>query len=486
LIAARRAGSCRARFACGAAARALARAFACTRGAAPVFVLLVTGVGGVRAADLTQADALIERGRYLATAADCEGCHTADPRQPFAGGIEIVTPLGTIVSPNITRDVATGIGAWTDADFYRALHEGIGRDGENLYPAMPYDAFTRLRRDDVLALKAYLFSLPPQRRPRAANRVRFPFDQRWTLSLWKLLNFRSGEFRPDSGQTDSWNRGAYLVTALTHCGECHTPRNVTLGMKPGEALAGGRVGAWQAYNITPDPLAGIGDWSDAEIEAYLSSGVAAHKAAAAGPMAAFVARDTSRLPAQDLADIVAYLRSVTALRSRADAKSRFSWGKLQDEVIDIRGNENLARPTGRSLYFGSCAACHGADGGGTRDEAYPALVGNTIAGATQADDLILCVLDGVRRTVRGETVLMPAFGAELDDREIAALANYVLMTYGNTAAVPVLTSRVAALRGGAPEGTPAIVWLLAASAAAVLATVGAGAVFTVRRALRRP
>jgi mono/diheme cytochrome c family protein len=431
------------------------------------------------------ADLSVERGRYLATAADCAGCHTATPDKPYAGGVVIQTPLGTIVAPNITRDVETGIGAWSDADFYRALHDGVGRDGESLYPAMPYDAFTRLRRDDVLAIKAYLSSLPPIRQSNAPNHLRFPFNERWTVAVWKLFNVRGGEWRPDPTQSDSWNRGAYLVEALGACGRCHTPRNVLLGPISDETLAGGVVAGWQAYNITPDPVAGIGDWSKADLEAYFATGVAPRKAGAAGPMAEVVGQSLSRLPSEDLADIVAYLRGVPALRNRVDAKSRFSWGVRKDEVIDIRGVEDLAHPTGRMLYFGNCAACHGADGGGTRDEVYPALVGNTLMGATRADNLILCMLDGVRRSVGGKLTEMPGFAAALGDREIAGIANYILVKYGDTEALPVLPERVAALRAGASP-LPTIVWLFwTVLSGATLALLGAG-VFLMRRAARRP
>jgi mono/diheme cytochrome c family protein len=442
-------------------------------------VAIMSAVAGCAA-----AESIVERGHYLATAADCAGCHTANPDQPFAGGVVIATPLGTIVTPNITRDAATGIGAWSDEDFYRALHTGVGRAGENLYPVMPYAAFTRLRREDVLAIKAYLWSLPPIRASRAANRLRFPFDQRRLISLWKFWNFQEGEFRPDRMASDAWNRGAYLVEGLARCGACHTPRSLLLGSKSHEALTGGMAGLWQAYNITPDPAAGIGDWSNADLEAYLARGVAPRKAGAAGPMAGVVERSLSRLPAQDLADIVTYLRAVPALRSRTDAKSRFSWGVLKNEVIDIRGVENLDRPTGRSLYFGNCAACHGADGGGTRDGAYPSLVGNTIVGATQADDLILSVLEGVRRTAGGVRVAMPAFAAELNDIEIAEITNYVLLKYGDTIAYPVMPERVRALRSGVRD-TPAIVWVFWAAVAGVVLAVFGGIAVWVRR-MRRP
>jgi mono/diheme cytochrome c family protein len=463
---------------------------ACRRAALKGTALAITlsaayGGAGVVGAAGAAAEPLVERGRYLATAADCAGCHTGDPNKPFAGGVVIPTPLGTIVTPNITRDAETGIGAWSDAEFYRALHEGVGQRGESLYPVMPYEAFTKLRRDDVLAIKAFLWSLPPIRQSNAPGQLRFPFNERWLVSLWKLLYFRDGEFRPDRAQTDSWNRGAYLVEALAHCGGCHTPRGFLLGLEADESLGGGVAGQWQAYNITPDPVGGIGDWSNADLEAYLANGIAPRKAVAAGPMAAVVERSSSLLPPQELADIVTYLRAVPGLRSRMDAKSRFSWGVHKDEVTDIRGVEKLARPTGRTLYFGNCASCHGADGGGTRDGAYPSLVGNTIVGATQADNLILCTLGGARLVRGGELLEMPAFASVLDDAEIAALLNYVLVKYGDTVAFPVTPERVAALRSRA-SATPAIVWIFWTTVGgAVLVLVGMGAVL-IRRIARRP
>ena len=180
----------------------------------------------------TTAADLIERGHYLSTAADCYACHTNDPAQPFAGGEGIRTPFGTIYPPNITPDQRTGIGAWTDDEFYHALHSGRGRHGENLYPAMPYDSFTQIRRDDVLAIKAYLFSLPAIEQARTPNRMDFPYNIRWTLTGWKMLNFNEQEFRPNPDKSDAINRGAYLAS-MAHCSTCHTPQNHVHGQRPG-------------------------------------------------------------------------------------------------------------------------------------------------------------------------------------------------------------------------------------------------------------
>jgi len=401
----------------------------------------------------------LSRGRYLVTAADCAACHTQDPAQAFAGGVALKTPFGTLLTPNLTPDRETGIGAWSDEQFYRALHLGLDARGEHLYPLFPYDAYTKLRRADVLAIKAYLFSLPAIRHVVARPKLAFPFDQRWLLGLWNALNFRPGEWQPDSTRTESWNRGAYLVEALADCGACHTPRNLTLGAQTDAQFAGAMVGSWRAYNITTDPVGGIADWSDADLTAYLATGVAAHKAGAVGPMAGVIGQSLSLLPAQDIADIVSYMRRVPGIRLRTQGQSRFSWGRLSNTVLDIRGNEDLAHASGRTLYYGNCAACHGGNGGGTPDGAYPSLVHNTVVGASEANNLVMTVLVGVHRTVQGRAVAMPAFGAVLSDAEIAALANYVLNAYGDPGIAHVDAPIVAAWRAEVLP-TPALVTVL--------------------------
>jgi mono/diheme cytochrome c family protein len=424
--------------------------------------------------------AAVARGRYLVTVADCAACHTQDPAQAFAGGVALKTPFGTLLTPNLTPDRETGIGAWSDEQFYRALHLGLGARGEHLYPLFPYDAYTKLRRADVLAIKAYLFSLPAIRRVIPPAKLDFPFDQRGLLGLWNALNFRPGEWQADSTRTDSWNRGAYLVEALADCGACHTPRNLTLGAQTGAQFAGAMVGSWRAYNITTDPVGGIADWSDADLTAYLSTGVAPHKAGAVGPMAGVIERSLSLLPAQDIADIVSYMRRVPGIRLRTQGQSRFSWGQLNNPVIDVRGNEDLAHPNGRTLYFGNCAACHEANGGGTPDAAYPSLVHNTVVGASEANNLVMTLLVGVHRTVQGRTVAMPAFGAVLSDAEIAALANYVLNAYGDPGIAHVDATIVAAWRAEVLP-TPALVTALWYGVGGFFGVLVAGAIWLRRR-----
>ncbi len=413
--------------------------------------LSVMGLAGHVFAQPATDAAQIERGHYLATAGDCTACHTADLAKPMAGGVPIPTPFGQIIAANITPDPATGIGAWTDEQFYRAMHEGVGRHGENLYPAFPYDAFTHLSRDDVLAIKAYLFSLPPIRQVNPASKLGFPFNQRWILSGWKLLNFRKGAFKPDPGKGEPWNRGAYLVEALAHCSSCHTPRNFSMGSDDGRKFAGGAVGSWQAYNITPDPVSGIGGWSDEELVAYLHTGMVVGKSAAAGGMAEAVEHSLSKLPERDLHDIVAYLRSQRPIRDPAQSKPRYGWGEAKEDISAFRGNENLDHPDGRTLFYGACASCHGASGSGTGDHAFPSLFANTVTGAANANNLVMAIVDGVQRKVGEQAVSMPAFGNELSSAEVASIANYVLKTYGNPAVATLRASDIDVLRKNTGE-----------------------------------
>ncbi|GAB2882095.1 hypothetical protein GCM10027093_16640 [Paraburkholderia jirisanensis] len=253
---------------------------------------------------------LVKRGEYLARAGDCMGCHTADKSRPFAGGVALNTPLGTIYTPNLTPDAETGIGLWSDDDFLRAMHEGIGKAGERLFPAFPYTAYTKLAERDVLAIRAYLKTLAPIRYQPPRNGLAFPFNQRWLMPFWNLFNFDEGRFVPDPKQSPEWNRGAYLVEGLAHCGQCHTPRNATQGLQTHARFSGAQQNGWRAFNITPDQTSGIGSWSVDDVVAYLATGSAPDRAHAAGPMAQVVAQSTQFLNREDLRSIAVYLRSL--------------------------------------------------------------------------------------------------------------------------------------------------------------------------------
>lgn len=409
---------------------------------------------------------LIARGRYLAISADCYACHTTDASRPYAGGTGIRTPFGTIIAPNITADIATGIGSWSDDEFYRALHHGIGKQGEYLYPAMPYDYFTRIHRDDAIAIKAYLFSLPPITQPKIANRMEFPYNMRWLLSGWNVLNLQAGELQPLPDKTDAINRGAYLATALAHCGACHTPRTISMGSDRTLPLSGGIItNGWYAPNITPDDVSGIGRWSDEELALYLKTGLALGKTSAGGPMAEAIERSLSKLSDQDIADIIAWLRDQPAIRDAVDqtannTKAHFEWGTLRNYAVDIRQAPAAVtvglsqQMSGAEIYYGACATCHGADGSGGNSSEFPALVGNTALGINTPNNVVLAVLNGVKRNTPDGQAFMPSFANQLSDQEIATLTNWLFANYGRpstkTSAVEVNKLRTGTILNDAP------------------------------------
>jgi mono/diheme cytochrome c family protein len=262
---------------------------------------------------------LVARGAYLATAAGCANCHTdsAHGGQPYAGGLALGTPFGTFYSPNITPDRDTGIGRWTDAQFLRALREGVRPDGANYFPVFPYTSFTGILDEDALAIKAFLFSQPAVKQADRPHDVSFPFSWRFLQNFWKLLFFTEGPFRPAPNQSAAHDRGAYLVTALAHCGECHTPRNWLGAMETDRFLAGAPSpgpGGKRAPNITPDRETGIGNWSEDDILALLTDGHTPDFDEVGGPMAEVV-KDTARLTEQDRRAIAVYLQSVPAKTS---------------------------------------------------------------------------------------------------------------------------------------------------------------------------
>jgi mono/diheme cytochrome c family protein len=393
---------------------------------------------------------IVQRGAYLARVGDCVGCHTADPRRPFAGGVPIDTSFGRLYTPNITPDPATGIGQWSDADFLRAMHEGIGRNGERLYPAFPYVEFTRVTDADVQAIRAYLGTLAPIHYTPPANALHFPFNQRWLMLFWNLLNFEPARFVPDPRQSAEYNRGAYLVEGLAHCEECHTPRNLTQGLSKSERFSGGTHAGWQAYNITPDRAGGIGGWSDDALISYLTTGVVVGHANAAGPMAGIVQNSTQYLTPEDLRSISVFLRAQAPVAGGA-TRSRDSFGQpADDDVATLRGNAVTA-PNGAQLFVANCASCHNWNGtgvGASAPGAYPSLIHNSTVGAADADNLVMLILQGVHRQTKDADVLMPGFARELGDDQIAALARYVTQRFGDPRAT-MTADRVAALRAQA-------------------------------------
>ena len=251
-----------------------------------------------------------QRGQYLAQAGDCISCHTANGGVPFAGGYRLDTPFGALLAPNITPDPKTGIGLWSADQFYRAMHEGVNRHGQDMYPAMPYDFYTRITREDSDAIYAYLRTLAPVVNAVNINQLHFPFNQRWSMAVWRELYFTEGTFKPDASKPASWNRGAYLVEGLGHCSSCHSPRNALGGIEKDKAYTGASIDGWFALNLSSNLHTGLGSWTAADIATYLKTGAVPGKTTALGPMAEVVRNSTSHLTDADLAAMAEYLKSI--------------------------------------------------------------------------------------------------------------------------------------------------------------------------------
>ncbi len=272
--------------------------------------LLLLCNAGARAQDPDkQSFEMIEHGRYMAIAGDCAACHTAKGAQPFAGGGALETPFGILLAPNITPDLETGIGGWTNDEFVDAVRNGLGHGGIHLYPAMPYTYYTKMSRTDAIAIRAYLDTVQPVRNEVHANQLPFPFNQRETMIGWNELYFTPGEFKPDPGKSAEWNRGAYLVEGAEHCGLCHTPKNVMGGDENGQAMQGSVLQNWYAPNITGNRRVGIGDWTADDIALYLKTGRNRYDIAS-GAMADAVTHSTSHLTDADLRAIAVYLKDL--------------------------------------------------------------------------------------------------------------------------------------------------------------------------------
>jgi mono/diheme cytochrome c family protein len=375
-------------------------------------------------ADLKDAS-LVARGEYLARAADCAACHTAEGGEPFAGGRAFVLPFGTLYSTNITPDKETGIGNYSDANFLDAVHKGIGRDNTRLYPAMPFASYTYMSDADAGAIKAYLFSLQPVHAPAPRNTLSFPFNQRMLMGVWALLFNSDKRFEPRPERDPQWNRGAYLVEAMAHCGECHTPRNLMQALDNREKFSGAVQAGWRAYNITPDPKSGIGAWSEADLAHYLAVGHAEGRGTATGPMGEAVDNSLRYLTQSDISAMVTYVRSVSGIASsdlpppKTDpAPSSYAEGVAAN--VDSRG---------KAVYAGACAGCHDWTG------VSPVIPYATLTGVRSVNDptgtnVVQVILTGAHRRDSDARAAMPAFGSAYSDTEIASLANYVTARFG--------------------------------------------------------
>jgi mono/diheme cytochrome c family protein len=391
-------------------------------------------------AQLQSAD-LVRRGEYLSEAADCVVCHTVEGGQRFAGGRAFSTPFGVLYSPNITPDRETGIGAWSDAEFISAVHRGIGRGGERLYPAFPYESYTLLVDEDVRAIKAYLFSLPAVHAAAPPNSLKFPFNQRWLMAFWSAFYNPDHRFRPLQGRSPEWNRGAYLAEALGHCGDCHTPRNLLQALNNRHKFEGTTIGGWHAYNITSDRDSGIGAFSDADLSRYLSIGHADGLGTASGPMGEVVDESLRHLAPNDVSALVVYLRSIPAMAS-SDLPSP---KRTAASASPREGPVAAAYHPGKVVFEQACASCHSWSGTGLLTP-FATLTGARAINDPSATNVAQIILSGTERHTATGEVFMPAFGEGYSDVEIAAVANYVTARFGAEAST-ITAPEVAKLRG---------------------------------------
>ncbi len=366
---------------------------------------------------------IVARGEYLARAGDCIACHTAPEGRPFAGGRAMQTPFGALYTSNITPDPVTGIGRWTADDFYKTMHTGRFPDGGLLYPAMPFGSYTKVTRADSDAIFTYLKSIPPVNQKNRSHDLRFPYDNRELIIGWRTLFFREGEFKPDLTKSAVWNRGAYLVEGLGHCGMCHSPINALGGSTQSDAFKGGLIPMqnWYAPSLTSNREAGLGDWSIKDITDLLQTGVS-NRGAVFGPMAEVVHNSLQYLTDEDARAVAVYLKGIAEPSPKAPPASSLP-GRESSLLISL----------GKTVYDARCATCHGVNGEG-RPPHWPPLADNQSINMSSAVNPIRMVLNGgYPPGTKGNPrpYGMPPFAGVLSDNEIAAVVSYIRTSWGN-------------------------------------------------------
>ncbi|AOG24136.1 c-type cytochrome [Acidovorax sp. RAC01] len=390
--------------------------------AAALVTLNLRGEAELPAAEtLVLSPALAARGEYLARVGNCMACHTTQGGAPFAGGRGIETPFGVVHSSNLTPDSAHGIGAWSSAEFWRAMHHGRSKDGRLLYPAFPYPNYTQVTREDSDAIYAYLKTIPPAAEPNRPHALRFPYSTQAALGVWRALFFAPGATGPDMAQTAEWNRGAYLVNGLGHCTACHTPRNALGATKDAKAFTGGLIPVqnWYAPALNAASEAGVSQWPTDDVVALLKTGVAP-QGSVMGPMAEVVFRSTQYLSDADARAMAVYLQALPPHEPAAAAAARPPGPALE---------------RGAKVYEQHCAQCHGEQGGG-KPGAFPALKGNRAAALGDPTNVVRVVLQGGYLPATAGNPRphgMPPFQHILGDDEIAAVATFIRNSWGNRA-----------------------------------------------------
>ncbi len=380
------------------------------------FGVLATPNLGAQEASTSAGNEAAQRGAYLAVLGDCAGCHTIEGKPAYSGGVPLGTPFGTIYSANITPDKDTGIGSWTDEQFYNALHSGVGADGSHLYPAFPYPYFQRISREDSDALHAYLATRPATHNVPPANKMPFPFNLRFLMVLWNAVNFDHTPAPVDASKPQAWNRGAYLVWGPGHCGACHTPKDWTGGDKNNLMFTGGVLDNWATANLTGDPRSGLDSWTAEDIAEYLKTGRNKHTNAS-GSMQLVIKDSTSLMNDDDRAAIATYLKSLPQ-------------GGMDK---DNGAADAAAMKAGGQIFADTCSACHKAQGAG-EPELFPPLAGNASLQNGDATTVIRVILEGARSVAtkdRPTPAAMPAFNWKLTDQETADVATYVRNAWGN-------------------------------------------------------
>jgi mono/diheme cytochrome c family protein len=385
---------------------------------------------------------LVQRGAYLARAGDCIACHTTSKGKPYAGGAPIATPMGVIYSTNITPDLETGIGHYSLDNFVKVMREGVTDDGDHLYTAMPYTSYAKVSREDLSALYAYFMQgVEPVRQPNHPTKLKWPLSIHSLMVVWNGLYLKKGEYATDANKGVSWNRGAYLVQGLGHCGGCHTPRGV-LGQEKAESekdgrqyLSGAKLDNWYALPLTGDRKTGLNAWSKDEIAEYLRAG-RIERIAAVGMMAGVVAKSTQYLTDQDLMAIAEYLKSLPPSNSegQGNADSDIQASKNSAATRALSAGDTGMR--GSRVYLDNCNACHRSDGSGAK-RTFPNLVKNEAVNAEDPISLIHIVLAG-GATPSTQTApsafAMPEFGGRLSDEEVADVLSFIRGSWGNHAA----------------------------------------------------
>ena len=395
----------------------------------PIAATTPTELLAKRIDDATPDADQVRRGQYLVAAGDCMSCHLREGGEPFAGGLGLKTPFGVIYSSNITPDPQTGIGAWTSEQFYHAMHDGKGVHGENLYPAFPYPWFRRASRADDDAIFAYLKTTPAVNYTPPQNQLPFPVSIRSMVGAWNLLFLDSHDFQTDPNQSPEWNRGAYLVNGLGHCGGCHTPKNTFGADKSRQDLYGGDLDNWVAPDLTGNTRTGLGRWNIEDITEFLRTGRNAH-AAAGGAMADVITYSTSLMNDDDRRAISTYLKGQAA--SPDSATSPPDAGAMQ------RGAE---------IYSDACASCHLENGVG-QPRLFPPLGHDAVLQQADPTGLEHLILAGVRvgtSPSRPSPLTMPSFAWKLTDQEIADVSTFIRNSWGNRAA-PISATAVGEVR----------------------------------------